>query len=50
VTTQTGDELAKSARRGGKTVLTLNPKTAPGFDDWLVENLPRLHSDWLDGQ
>lgn len=44
----TGAELAKSARKAGKTVLTLHSKAAPGFDDWLVENLTQLHRDWLD--
>ena len=43
-----GAELAKSARKSGKTVLTLHRKVAPGFDDWLVENLTQLHRDWLD--
>jgi len=45
---EAGVELAKSACKGGKTVLTLNSKAAPGFDDWLVHNLARLHRDWLD--
>ncbi len=27
--------------------LHLNPRRSDGFDDWLVENLPRLHRDWL---
>lgn len=44
-----GDELAKSLRKGDKTVVTLRSNAAPGFDDWLVENLTRLHRDWLDG-
>jgi len=44
----TGAELAKSTRKAGKTVLTLDSKAAPGFDDWLVENLSQLHRDWLD--
>ncbi|MEX5600739.1 plasmid partitioning protein RepB [Pseudophaeobacter sp. C1-32P7] len=45
-----GADLATTDRKRGKTVLTLNTKSAPGFDDWLVENLARLHRDWQNSR
>lgn len=35
--------------RGTKTVtLTFSRKKAAGFEDWLAENIDRLHRDWLN--
>lgn len=44
-----GVEIARTARKGGKTVLTIT-KAEEGFDQWLIENLARLHQDWKSGQ
>ncbi len=41
-----GTELATVARKGTKTQVTFNRKTADGFDEWLVENLAEIHRDW----
>ena len=46
VVDDSGAELASIARKAGKTVVTVNNKTAEGFDDWLVENLATIHRDW----
>jgi len=42
-----GKPIAGVARKGGKTVMSLNAKTSAGFDDWLIDNLPDIHRDWL---
>lgn len=42
-----GTTLAQVTRRGGKSRLTLDGTTAKGFDDWLIEALPKLHREWL---
>lgn len=44
-----GDGLAEVTRKSNKTVLTMSAKTSEGFDDWLVENLSRIHRDWKSG-
>jgi len=41
-----GTQIAEVKRKGGKTLLSFDQKTNKGFDDWLVENLERLHRDW----
>lgn len=47
VATEDGAKLAEVRGQGGRTVLTMDKKTADGFDDWLVTALPRIHRDWL---
>lgn len=41
-----GAVLGQMRRSGTKAVLTLNAKTAQGFEDWLVENISELHHRW----
>lgn len=41
-----GVVLGQMRRTGTKSVLTLNAKTAQGFEDWLVENISELHHRW----
>lgn len=48
VKTEDGTELAQVLRKRGRTVLSLDSRTAEGFEDWLVENLARLHREWKD--
>jgi len=45
-----GDDLGHVVRKRNATVVTLAGKAAEGFDDWLVENLSRLHQDWKSGR
>ena len=33
-------------RSGGKLVLSVDSRIAPGFDDWLAANIDRIHHDW----
>lgn len=42
--TDTGEPLATLARKSGRLVVNVEP--GDGFDDWLAENLTRLHRDW----
>lgn len=42
----TGQSIATTSRKQGRVVVTLDTKTADGFDDWLVENLAEIHRDW----
>ena len=44
--TTSGQQLAEVKRKGGKTLLSFDQKTNEGFDEWLVENLERIHRDW----
>ncbi|MCO8146374.1 plasmid partitioning protein RepB [Rhodovulum tesquicola] len=46
VRTQDGAALARVARKRGTTVVSVENRTAEGFEDWLVENLARLHREW----
>ena len=46
IASEDGAELAQVAHQGGRTVLRLDRKTARGFDEWLVQNLPDIHRDW----
>jgi len=46
VTSDDGVELAQVQRTRGRMVLRMNSRTAEGFEDWLVENLARLHREW----
>ncbi|MXZ54059.1 MAG: plasmid partitioning protein RepB, partial [Acidimicrobiaceae bacterium] len=41
-----GTALGQMRRSGSKAVLTLNTKTAKGFEDWLAENISDLHHRW----
>ncbi|MCI5042347.1 MAG: plasmid partitioning protein RepB [Donghicola eburneus] len=43
--TGAGKPLGEVSRKGDKTVLTLKDKD--GFDDWLIQNLDRIHSEFL---
>lgn len=45
-----GHLLGKARIDDGRAVLQIDRKTAPGFDDWLIENLPRLFTEWQAGQ
>ncbi len=45
-----GDDLGHVVRKRNATVVTLAGTAAEGFDDWLVENLSRLHQDWKSGR
>lgn len=42
-----GAALGQVARARGRTVLTLSRPDAGGFDDWLVQNIGRIHRDFL---
>ena len=42
-----GGTLAQVAQKAGKTMMTLTAQTSGGFDDWLVDNLSRIHRDWI---
>lgn len=48
VTAHDGSRLAMLKRNGTKTVIQLDSKDSAGFDDWLIENLARLHQAWQD--
>lgn len=50
LTTSDGRALGTVSRGEDKAVLTLDTKTAPGFDEWLANNLARLLDDWQDSQ
>lgn len=45
-----GTALGQMRRSGTKAVLTLNTKTAKGFEDWLAENIADLHHRWQTGR
>lgn len=45
-----GTALGQMRRSGTKAVLTLNTKTAKGFEDWLAENIADLHHRWKTGR
>ena len=45
-----GTALGQMRRSGAKAVLTLNTRTASGFEDWLVEHIPDLHHRWKTGR
>ncbi len=45
-----GTALGQMRRSGTKAVLTLNTKTAKGFEDWLAENISELHHRWKTGR
>ena len=42
-----GRRLAELGRGRGTLTLKLRTKDPDGFDDWLAENLPEIHRDWL---
>lgn len=46
VTAADGRELARVEHKSGRTLVSVDRKTAPGFDDWLVENLAEIHRQW----
>jgi ParB family chromosome partitioning protein len=46
IKTKLGQAEVEVTRSASKTILSLPTKTSAGFDDWLVENLPRIHRDW----
>jgi ParB family transcriptional regulator, chromosome partitioning protein len=50
VLSDNGDDLGYVIRKRGTTVVTLNSESSDGFDDWLVQNLSRLHQDWQGGR
>ncbi len=41
-----GQALGEVKRSKGKTTLTLNTRTSEGFEDWLVDNISELHTQW----
>ena len=41
-----GEKIADVTRKGRKTILSFERKTAQGFDEWLAENLSEIHRDW----
>lgn len=43
-----GSEIGQCSRKPTKMVLTLDIKAADGFDEWLVNNIAHLHSQWQD--
>jgi len=45
-----GIVLAEAERKGGRFTIRLDRKIDPAFDDWLLEQLPKLHQKWSDGQ
>ncbi|MFK7753384.1 MAG: plasmid partitioning protein RepB [Sedimentitalea sp.] len=47
ITDQSGGELAQVLRKGPVTSLKIDSANAPGFDTWLIDNLPELHRQWL---
>lgn len=49
VETSDGRALGVIKRGEDKTILTLDTKSAAGFDDWLLDNLTRLHDQWQSG-
>ncbi|MBL3552856.1 plasmid partitioning protein RepB [Rhodovulum sulfidophilum] len=50
VTAADGRALAEVARKRGRTVLSVDNGVSAGFEEWLVENLARLHGEWQDGR
>lgn len=38
--------LGDARRAGGKLLLRLDLKATKGFEQWLLDELPRLHADW----
>ncbi len=43
-----GTTIATANRKAGRVVLTIDSKTADGFDDWLVTHLAEIHRNWKD--
>ncbi|MQQ09631.1 plasmid partitioning protein RepB [Epibacterium sp. SM1979] len=41
-----GQALGEVKRGKGKTTLTLNAQTSEGFEEWLVDNISELHTQW----
>lgn len=40
-------QLGQIERRSDRTQITLSKSAAPGFDDWLIEQMDRLHQTYL---
>jgi ParB family chromosome partitioning protein len=49
IRTEDGRPLAQMTRTKAGVALKLPAKGLDGFDEWLAENLPRLHADWSRG-
>lgn len=47
LTASNGKEIGQVSRSTGRTVLTFKRAEADGFDDWLAENINRIHRDFL---
>jgi len=48
IVTGAGDTpLARAKTAGKKTTLTFDKTETGGFEDWLLDNLPEIHRDWL---
>lgn len=45
-----GIPLAEAERKGGRLTIRLDKKIDPAFDDWLLEQLPKLHQEWTGKQ
>ena len=43
-----GISYGQIQRRGSKLVVTLDSRSAQGFDDWLAENIDRIRHDWIN--
>ncbi len=43
---QDGEKLGSANVGKSGTTLKINAKAAPGFDQWLVENIDRIHREW----
>ncbi|MFT3688784.1 plasmid partitioning protein RepB [Paenirhodobacter sp.] len=44
-----GVPIAEASRKGGRLTLRFEKKQSSGFEDWLLNNLPDLHSKWSQG-
>jgi hypothetical protein len=42
-----GKRIGQIVRKGDRLRIDLAGKSAKGFDDWLEDNIERLHRDWL---
>lgn len=45
-----GREIGQVLRGTKAVTLTFSRKKAAGFEDWLAENIDRLHRDWLNAR
>ena len=50
IKTADGVTLAEAQRTGGRLTIRLDKKLPPGFDEWLLEQLPDMHRQWSEKQ